>query len=90
MADRLAMHPRTVQRRLTAEGTSFEILVDDVRREIVAHHLRDTDLPLSRLATMAGYSEQSSLTRGCKRWFGATPTRCRRADGFGVARSKPV
>jgi AraC-like DNA-binding protein len=78
IAAQLAMHPRTLQRRLAGEGTSFELLIDAVRQQVVDHYLRQTKLPLNQLAALAGYSEQSALSRSCRRWFGTTPSACRR------------
>jgi AraC-like DNA-binding protein len=75
----LGYHTRTVQRRLAAEGTSFEALLDDVRRERARHYLVNTTLPLGEIAAMLGYSQQSCLTRSTKRWFGASPREFRRA-----------
>lgn len=78
IAAQFAMHPRTLQRRLADADTTFAGLVDEVRRDVVEHYLRTTQLPLSQLAAVAGYSEQSALTRSCQRWFGAAPSAYRR------------
>jgi AraC-like DNA-binding protein len=77
IAGHLSLHPRTLQRRLAAEGTTYARLVDDVRREEAERYLRDTDIPLGRLAGLLGYSEQSVLTRSCHRWFGVSGVRHR-------------
>jgi AraC-like DNA-binding protein len=74
IAAQLAMHPRTLQRRLADEDTTFASLLDEVRRDLVAHYLKTTQLPLSQLAAVAGYSEQSALTRSCQRWFASAPS----------------
>lgn len=74
----LGMHPRTLQRRLDAERTSFERLRDDVRRETALRYLCETRIPLSQLAGLLGLSEQSALSRCCRRWFGKTPSTLRR------------
>ncbi|MBG6183180.1 AraC-like DNA-binding protein [Arthrobacter sp. CAN_A214] len=76
----LGMHPRTVQRKLAAEGTSFGILLDDARRESALRLITRTDLPFVQIAALVGLSEQSALTRCARRWFGATP-RTVRAQG---------
>ncbi|MBG6216897.1 AraC-like DNA-binding protein [Arthrobacter sp. CAN_A6] len=77
----LGMHPRTVQRKLAAEGTSFAILLDDARRESALRLITRTDLPFVQIAALVGLSEQSALTRCARRWFGATP-RTVRAQGI--------
>ncbi|MDW4573017.1 AraC family transcriptional regulator [Microbacterium sp. M3] len=89
VASQLAQHRRTLQRQLSAQGTSFARLVDDVRRDEAERHLRDTDMPLGQLAGVIGLSEQSALTRACRRWFGATPTEVRRRGSTGLSRRDP-
>lgn len=79
VADQLNVHPRTLQRRLAAEGTTFATLVDDVRRGMAEHYLRDTDIPLAHLTNELGYVEQSALSRASRRWFGVGPRAYRRS-----------
>lgn len=81
IAAMLAMHPRTMQRHLDEAGTSFDGLREDVRRELALHYLRETRIPLGQLAGLLGFSEQSALSRSCRRWFGETPSRVRRGQG---------
>ncbi|MET7767125.1 AraC family transcriptional regulator [Nocardia sp. NPDC005366] len=78
----LAMHPRTVQRRLAAEDTTFAAILDDVRRHEARRYLVTTDMPMSQIASLIGLSEQATFTRCARRWWGATPTAVRR-DGIG-------
>ncbi|MFI7600002.1 AraC family transcriptional regulator [Actinoplanes sp. NPDC049681] len=69
----LRTHPRTLQRRLAAEGTTFEAILDDVRR-VAAHRLiTQTDLPFTQVTAMVGMAEQSALSRAVRRWYGVTP-----------------
>ncbi len=77
VAARLSMHPRTLQRRLREEGTSFETIKDDVRRDAAARYLKQSDIPLTRIAALLGYSEPSVLTRSCQRWFAYSPRQIR-------------
>ncbi|BBY24621.1 AraC family transcriptional regulator [Mycobacterium stomatepiae] len=70
---------RTLQRRLAAEGTSFEALLDEVRRERAQHYLSNTALSLGEIAATLGYSQQSCLARSVRRWFGTSPREFRRA-----------
>lgn len=69
----LKMHPRTLQRRLTEEGTTFEKVRDDVRRRMAEIYLANEVAPLAHVAHLLGYANQSVLTRSCIRWFGKTP-----------------
>ncbi|MGU3584183.1 AraC family transcriptional regulator [Rhodococcus sp. C26F] len=78
VAELMMMHPRALQRRLAESGTTFEHLVDETRREIALGLLANRSVPLATIAQQLGYSEQSTLTRSCRRWFGATPLGKRR------------
>nr|WP_064569557.1 AraC family transcriptional regulator [Gordonia sp. LAM0048] len=84
----LMMHPRAVQRGLADDGATFEQLADDARRDLAVSLLANRGVPLSAVARQIGYSEQSTLTRSCKRWFGIPPLAKRRelsAAGLGEA-----
>ncbi len=64
---------RTIQRRLRAEGLVFEQLVDDIRREQATILLDDPSLPISDVAGLLGYVEQSSFSHAFRRWTGMSP-----------------
>jgi AraC-like DNA-binding protein len=87
VANQLAQHPRTLQRHLAAHGTSFAGLVDQVRRDEAERYLRDTDMPMNQLAGVLGLSEQSALSRACRRWFADSPSAVRR--GARAAQPQP-
>lgn len=70
--------PRALQARLATEGTSFEDLLQTTRRQLAEDYLRDTDLPLSEIALMLGFSELSAFSRACHRWFDEPPSIRRR------------
>lgn len=78
VAGALLLHPRTLQRRLAEESTSFEELRDAVRSELAERYLTTSKLPLSQVTALLGYSEQSALTRSCRRWFSLAPLALRR------------
>lgn len=80
-ARQFGLHPKTLQRRLAAENTTFADLVDQTRRDTAQRLLLTTDLSLGQICAQLGYSEQSVLTRSCKRWFSATPTAYRGSEG---------
>ncbi|OSC41387.1 AraC family transcriptional regulator [Mycobacterium decipiens] len=73
VAEQFHLHPKTLQRRLAEENTTFALLVDQVRRDTADRYLRTTGIGLTHLARELGYAEQSVLTRACKRWFGTGP-----------------
>lgn len=73
VAPLLHLHPRTLQRRLKAEGTSFTQLVDYARREQAKRWLTESTVPLAYVADIVGFADQTVLTRSCKRWFNCSP-----------------
>jgi len=74
VASLLALHPRTLQRRLAEENTSFEALKDEIRKYLAVHYLRDTKLTLGQISMMLGFPAQSALSRACRQWFDLTPS----------------
>ena len=77
IADELAMHPRTLQRRLADEGVRCQDIIDRERRAQAARYLAEPGLHLTQIAGLLGYAEQSALNRSCRRWFGKTPRQYR-------------
>src|SRR6185436_16358752 len=69
----LGVHARTLQRRLKEEGTSFEKIKDDVRREWAESLLVQPSVSLSQIALMLDYADSSAFSRSCRRWFGEAP-----------------
>lgn len=80
IAEELAMHPRTLQRRLAKEGVRCQEVIDRERRAQAARYLAEPGLHLGQIAGLLGYSEQSALNRSCRRWFGTTPRQFRAAS----------
>ena len=70
----LGLSQRTLQRRLSAEGTTYSALLDDVRRERALDSLASGKPSLEALASRLGYRQQGSLTRAMRRWTGQTPS----------------
>ena len=86
----LCLHPRTLHRRLKAEGKSFQEIKDEVRRDVALYHLQHTDMPLVRIAEKLGYAESSVFSRSCLRWFGTSPRQLRsRGRGKGPSGKRP-
>jgi AraC-like DNA-binding protein len=79
VAAKLAISTRTLARRLSAEGTSFMQLLDEVRARLVKQYLRDDQLSLDVIAERLGFSESTAFIRAFKRWHGQTVTEYRRA-----------
>jgi AraC-like DNA-binding protein len=77
IADQLALHPRTLQRGLVAEGVRCQDLIDRERRTLAGTYLAEPGLHLGQIAGLLGYAEQSTLNRSCRRWFSKTPRQYR-------------
>ena len=85
----LGIHPRTLQRRLQAEGTSFEKIKDDVRRTTAESLLAQPNVSLSQIALMLDYADSSTFSRSCRRWFGEAPSVVRKRLIAGKAAGGP-
>ncbi|MEM1399769.1 MAG: AraC family transcriptional regulator [Pseudomonadota bacterium] len=85
IAKSLGFSVRTLQRRLFERNTSFDELVDDIRKDWARRYLEDERLTISDIAYLLGYGELSSFTRAFQRWTGDTPRDYRRAMISNVA-----
>ncbi|RPI79722.1 MAG: AraC family transcriptional regulator [Desulfobacteraceae bacterium] len=72
-ARELALSPRHLQNKLSAEGATFQALLDQVRLEIAQRSLRRPDTTICDVAFLLGFAEQSAFDRAFKRWTGLTP-----------------
>jgi AraC-like DNA-binding protein len=81
LAHHLDLSPRTLRRRLAAEGVSFSALVDEGRRDQALRLLRSSRLSIEHVARQLGYTTASSFVRAFHRWTGKTPVQYRRAVG---------
>ena len=72
------MHPRTLQRRLRHEGTTFEEIKDETRRDLAYRYLSHPDVSLTQVTALLDYREQSALGRSVQRWFHTTPQSLRK------------
>ena len=70
----LAMHRRTLSRRLKSNGMGYRSISNEIRFEIARQLLENTEVPLGQIAAALGYSEASAFTRAFRRWSGQTPT----------------
>ncbi len=74
MATQLQMTSRTLRRKLTEEGTSFQLLKDEMRRDAAIHHLSQPNQAISQIATLLGFSEPAAFARAFKQWTGVPPS----------------
>lgn len=77
IAAALNLHLRTLHRRLREEGTSFQQLKDEVRRDAMLYYIQQTELHFAAVSEKLGFAEQAVLTRTCRRWFSTSPTELR-------------
>lgn len=80
LAAELHLSPRTLQRRLAEEGSSFQHLLEQVRRELARDYLERPDFDLAEVAYLLGYEETSSFHRAFQHWEGTTPGQWRAAQ----------
>jgi len=78
VASELNLSVRTLQRRLSAAGWTYNDLVDDVRFAMARQRMAVPDAPLKAVAAELGFSEHASFTRAFRRWIGVTPREYRR------------
>lgn len=77
----LSVAPRTLQRQLQQRGTSFSRLLEGVRADAARRHLTESQLSLTQLAAILGYSELSAFSRAFRRWHGQSPQQWQRERG---------
>ena len=86
-ARRLGTSARTLQRRLEQEGTSFQDVLDDVRRETAEGYLTESRLSVGEVGYLLGFSEPAAFHRAFKRWTRVTPLEYRRGARRASSRS---
>ncbi|GAB3821623.1 AraC family transcriptional regulator [Pontibacter rugosus] len=73
VAQRLAMSVRSLQTKLKEEGASYQVLLDEVRKEIAVKHLQDSQHTIADIAYLLGFTEPSAFSRSFKKWTGVPP-----------------
>lgn len=74
VAESLYMSPRTLQRRLSDENTTYKKVLEETRRQLAEKFIQDHSLTLNEITYLLGFSEISSFSRSFKRWTGMAPT----------------
>ena len=74
IADSVNVSERTLRRKLTEEGTSFQEIKDKLRKNMAIYYLSQPDIPISTITNKLGFSEPAAFTRAFKQWTGQTPT----------------
>lgn len=73
VAHELRLSTRTLQRRLTEEGATFQQLMKEARRELACHYLLHSSLELNETAYLLGYEDANSFFRAFHDWEGTSP-----------------
>ncbi|WP_160773684.1 AraC family transcriptional regulator [Stappia sediminis] len=74
----MALSERGLQRRLSDEGATFQMLHDKVRRQAAEDLLTATDLSISDIAYRLGFKAVGNFTRAARRWFDRSPKEYRK------------
>jgi AraC-like DNA-binding protein len=77
VAKQLGMSDRTLQRRITEEGSTFRNLLSDARRDLGRHLLSDPATDIDEVACLLGYQDTTSFYRAFREWEGMPPNRWR-------------
>jgi len=73
VAAQMAISSRTLRRRLLAEGSSFQQLLDEVRHQLALDYLRRTRMSTEDIAAALGFSDAANFRHAFKRWSGLSP-----------------
>ena len=73
VAEKFHMTARTLQRHLQQAGTSYQEILDQLRRELAEHYLLRSELGIQDISSYLGFSEPRSFHRSFKLWTGITP-----------------
>lgn len=77
IARELQTSERSLRRGLQQLGTSYQTILDEVRRERALDWTRSTAMPFDQIASQLGFSDVRSFRRAFKRWTGCTPSELR-------------
>jgi AraC-like DNA-binding protein len=78
IAEKLHVSERTLRRRLHDEDTTYEKLLDGLRRALAERYMGEANLSIDEVSLMLGYSEANAFRRAFTRWHGESPARYRR------------
>lgn len=87
VAGQLGLPGWTLRRRLRIEdGTRFQDIIDEIRRDLALSYIRDTETALGEVSFLLGFSSPAAFQRAFKRWTGVAPGQYRRQGRDGAAR----
>ena len=78
IAENLSMGTRTLRRRLKELGTSYQTILDDVKKELAIEYLQTTNLSVQEISDLLGYSEVTNFRRAFVKWVELSPYQYRK------------
>jgi AraC-like DNA-binding protein len=88
VAQELGLSSRTLQRRLTGAGFTFQQLVEETRRELARHYLKQRAVELPEVAFLLGFEDVNSFFRAFQMWNGTSPGEWRERNRSEVETSR--
>jgi AraC-like DNA-binding protein len=70
---KLGISERTLQRKLSEEGTSYKELFEEAQRELSKFYLQKSEMAICEVSFLVGFSQTSAFHRAFRRWTGLTP-----------------
>jgi len=80
VAREFSLSSRQLQNKLSAEGTSYRKLLEQIRKKMALRYLQEPDVNLYDIAFLLGFSDQSAFNHAFKRWTGTSPGEYRGAN----------
>jgi len=77
VASKLATSPRTLRRKLGAEGVRFQDLLDAERRKVAEDYLANSNLTIQQRAEQCDFSDAQNFSQAFRRWCGVSPSEYR-------------
>jgi AraC-like DNA-binding protein len=73
VAAHMYLTPRTLQRKLQVEKTSFREVSESIKEELARNLLLCSNLTVSEISDRLGYADHSAFQRAFRQWTGTTP-----------------
>ncbi len=77
VAQTLRVSPRSLQRTLMENGTTFSLIVERYKRQTAFQLLLREEMSISEIAVRVGYTDTSNFGRAFRKWTGQTPRKWR-------------
>lgn len=81
VAEKLGMTSRSLRRKLSAEDSSYQKILDEVRYQLAREYLGTSNMSLEEISVLLGYSTPGNFSHAFKRWHGSSPRAFRQEAG---------